>query len=68
MLFTDAGSLPTATRAVIGSNSKNTFTVLGGTISVTTNVVNQLKNVIVGKKVFVDAGHGGMTAVRSVTD
>ncbi|MGV7097815.1 N-acetylmuramoyl-L-alanine amidase [Bacillus subtilis] len=59
MLFTDAGSLPTATRTVIGSNSKNTFTVLGGTISVTTNVVNQLKNVIVGKKVFVDAGHGG---------
>ncbi|MCY8599716.1 N-acetylmuramoyl-L-alanine amidase [Bacillus spizizenii] len=59
MLFTKAGSLATATKAIIGSNSINNFTVLGGTISVQTAVTNQLKNEIVGKKVFVDAGHGG---------
>lgn len=59
MLFTDAGSLPTPTRKAIGNSDMSTFTVLGGTISVKSNVVSQLKNPIVGKKIFIDAGHGG---------
>ncbi|MDA7025496.1 N-acetylmuramoyl-L-alanine amidase [Bacillus sp. CLL-7-23] len=59
VLFTDAGSLPKPTREAIGSNRMTTFTVLGGTISVKSNVISQLKNPIVGKKIFIDAGHGG---------
>ncbi|MGF7530689.1 N-acetylmuramoyl-L-alanine amidase [Bacillus paralicheniformis] len=59
MMFTNASSLPTPTREVIGSKNMTTFTVLGGTVSLQSNVVSQLKNPIVGKKIFIDAGHGG---------
>ncbi|MGG3571978.1 N-acetylmuramoyl-L-alanine amidase [Bacillus gobiensis] len=57
MLFTDAKTLPEKTKDVIGLKNINSFTVLGGTISVQTNVMNQLNNA--GKIIFIDPGHGG---------
>lgn len=42
-MFTDAGSLPNPTKEAIRSNHMKNFTVLGGTKSVSNQVVNQLE-------------------------
>lgn len=67
MMFTNASSLPTPTREVIGSKNMTTFTVLGGTVSLQSNVVSQLKNPIVGKKSSLMQGTEVQTAVPSAT-
>ncbi|WP_144469797.1 N-acetylmuramoyl-L-alanine amidase [Bacillus pumilus] len=57
-IFTNEKTLPKATRQIIGSKKITSFSILGGTSTVTNTVVSQLKNPVVGKKVFIDPGHG----------
>ncbi|ARD57714.1 N-acetylmuramoyl-L-alanine amidase [Bacillus safensis] len=58
LLLTNEKTLPKVTRATVSSKKITKFTVVGSTNTVTPTVVNQLKNPAVGKKVFIDPGHG----------
>ncbi|EMI12761.1 n-acetylmuramoyl-l-alanine amidase [Bacillus stratosphericus LAMA 585] len=62
LLLTDAQSVPDAIRRVIGSKKISTFTVLGGTSTIRTSVITQLKNHVLGETIFIDPGHGAQDA------
>lgn len=57
-LFTNKNSLPDATRSAVGNKKITSFITIGGTNVISANVLAQLKNPVVGKKVFIDPGHG----------
>ncbi|MFV5963329.1 N-acetylmuramoyl-L-alanine amidase [Bacillus sp. AK25] len=58
LLLTNEKTLPVHTRSIIGSKNISKFTVVGNSTTVTNTVASQLKNPVVGKKVFLDPGHG----------
>lgn len=58
LLLTDAQTVPDAIRKVIGAKQKSAFSVVGGTSTVQTNVITQLKNAVLGETIFIDPGHG----------
>ncbi|MCM3138833.1 N-acetylmuramoyl-L-alanine amidase [Bacillus safensis] len=58
LFFVDKNNVPAASRKLIGEKKIKQFQVIGGTNVVTANVISQLKNPVVGKKVFIDPGHG----------
>jgi N-acetylmuramoyl-L-alanine amidase len=61
LLLTQASTVPAVTKAFIDQKQVNSFTVFGGTGSVSSTVIVQLKNEkpLAGKKIVLDAGHGG---------
>lgn len=62
LLLTDAQTVPNAIRKVIGTKQISAFTVVGGTSTVQTNVITQLKNAVLGETIFIDPGHGAQDA------
>ncbi|MGG0687884.1 N-acetylmuramoyl-L-alanine amidase [Bacillus safensis] len=62
LLLTDAQTVPDAIRKVIGAKQKSAFSVVGGTSTVQTNVITQLKNAVLGETIFIDPGHGAQDA------
>ncbi|MCY7675392.1 cell wall-binding repeat-containing protein [Bacillus safensis] len=62
LLLTDAQTVPNAIRKVIGAKQISAFTVVGGTSTVQTNVITQLKNTVLGETIFIDPGHGAQDA------
>lgn len=62
LLLTDAQTVPDAIRKVIGAKQKSAFSVVGGTSTVQTNVITQLKNAVLGETTFIDPGHGAQDA------
>ncbi|MCW4645116.1 cell wall-binding repeat-containing protein [Bacillus safensis] len=61
-LLTDAQTVPDAIRKVIGAKQMSAFSVVGGTSTVQTNVITQLKNAVLGETIFIDPGHGAQDA------
>lgn len=61
LLLTQSSSIPTTTKTYINQSSLVSFTIFGGTGSVSNTVVSQLKGELplTGKKIVLDAGHGG---------
>ncbi|HAQ07524.1 MAG TPA: N-acetylmuramoyl-L-alanine amidase [Bacillus bacterium] len=59
ILLTSATSIPVETRSAILNNGYQSFFVYGGPASVSDSVFNALKVSVVGKKIMIDAGHGG---------
>ncbi|WP_339147882.1 MULTISPECIES: cell wall-binding repeat-containing protein [unclassified Sutcliffiella] len=59
ILLTQPTQVPSTTINVIKEKGIGTFVVLGGTTSVGTNVVRTLSAPMLGKRVAIDAGHGG---------
>lgn len=57
-IFSNDKSLPVPTRKIIGENKITRFSAIGGTTVISANVFSQLRNPVVGKKVFIDPGHG----------
>ncbi|MFP7341548.1 cell wall-binding repeat-containing protein [Bacillus safensis] len=62
LLLTDAQTVPDAIRKVIGAKQMSAFSVVGGTSTVQTNVITQLKNAVLGETIFIDPGHGAQDA------
>lgn len=62
LLLTDAQTVPNAIRKVIGTKQISAFTVVGGTSTIQTNVITQLKNAVLGETIFIDPGHGAQDA------
>ncbi|MCY1118150.1 N-acetylmuramoyl-L-alanine amidase [Bacillus safensis] len=62
LLLTDAQTVPNAIRKVIGTKQISAFTVVGGTSTIQTNVIMQLKNAVLGETIFIDPGHGAQDA------
>ncbi|WP_338527278.1 cell wall-binding repeat-containing protein [Bacillus sp. MAG717A] len=62
LLLTDAQTVPNAIRKVIGTKQMSAFSVVGGTSTIQSNVITQLKNAVLGKTIFIDAGHGAQDA------
>ncbi|WP_353854418.1 cell wall-binding repeat-containing protein [Bacillus sp. Bos-x628] len=62
LLLTNDQTVPNATRSIIGAKKISTFHVLGGTSTVSTNVISQLKNPVLGQTIFIDPGHGAQDA------
>jgi N-acetylmuramoyl-L-alanine amidase len=61
LLLTKATSIPAVTKNYIDQSVITSFTVFGGTGSVSNSVVSQLKGELplAGKRIVLDAGHGG---------
>ncbi|MBH0161734.1 cell wall-binding repeat-containing protein [Fictibacillus sp. 26RED30] len=61
LLLTRSNSIPDVTKRLIDERKIYSFIVFGGTGSVSNSVINQLKNnlPLAGKKIVLDAGHGG---------
>ncbi|WNB92674.1 cell wall-binding repeat-containing protein [Bacillus sp. NEB1478] len=61
LLLTQANKIPPVTKQFIDSKQVSSFIVFGGTGSVNSSVVSQLKNELplAGKRIVLDAGHGG---------
>ncbi|MDR7073196.1 cell wall-binding repeat-containing protein [Fictibacillus barbaricus] len=61
LLLTQSNKIPAVTKQFIDSKQVSSFIVFGGTGSVSTSVVSQLKNELplAGKRIVLDAGHGG---------
>ncbi|MFG6495375.1 cell wall-binding repeat-containing protein [Fictibacillus sp. UD] len=61
LLLTQANTVPAVTKTFIDQKQVPSFTVFGGVGSVSNTVVAQLKNEkpLAGKKIVLDAGHGG---------
>lgn len=62
LLLTDAQTVPDAIRKVIGAKQMSAFSVVGGTSTVQTNTITQLKNAVLGETIFIDPGHGAQDA------
>lgn len=62
LLLTDAQTVPNAIRKIIGTKQISAFTVVGGTSTIQTNVITQLKNAVLGETIFIDPGHGAQDA------
>ncbi|MCY7479286.1 MULTISPECIES: N-acetylmuramoyl-L-alanine amidase [Bacillus] len=62
LLLTDTQTVPDAIRKVIGAKQMSAFSVVGGTSTVQTNVITQLKNAVLGETIFIDPGHGAQDA------
>ncbi|MEK5337667.1 cell wall-binding repeat-containing protein [Bacillus sp. FSL M8-0166] len=62
LLLTDAQTVPNPIRKVIGANQMSAFSVVGGTSTIQTNVITQLKNAVLGETIFIDPGHGAQDA------
>lgn len=58
IILTNGENLSKEPRAFIGNKNIKNFSVVGGTSSVTSKVMTQLKNPAVGKTIFIDPGHG----------
>ncbi|MBY6037109.1 cell wall-binding repeat-containing protein [Fictibacillus nanhaiensis] len=61
LLLTQVNAIPSVTKNYIDQSKFTSFTVFGGTGSVSNAVVSQLKNdlPLAGKRIVLDAGHGG---------
>ncbi|GLF83671.1 cell wall-binding repeat-containing protein [Bacillus safensis] len=62
LLLTDAQTVPDAIRKVIGAKQMSAFSVVGGTSTIQSNVITQLKNAVLGETIFIDPGHGAQDA------
>ncbi|MGG1698386.1 N-acetylmuramoyl-L-alanine amidase [Bacillus zhangzhouensis] len=62
LLLTDAQTVPGAIKSIIGTKKLATFSVVGGTSTIRTNVITQLKNAVLGETIFIDPGHGAQDA------
>ncbi|MGG1630946.1 cell wall-binding repeat-containing protein [Rossellomorea sp. NRS-1567] len=58
ILLTRNSSLPDATKEITGQKGMTDFVVLGGTASVSNNVVKAVAGPLAGKLIVVDPGHG----------
>ncbi|AND42249.1 cell wall-binding repeat-containing protein [Cytobacillus oceanisediminis] len=54
-----SSSIPAATKDSIINNGYQTFTILGGSASVSTSISNILGGPAVGQTIMIDPGHGG---------
>jgi N-acetylmuramoyl-L-alanine amidase len=61
LLLTQSNSVPDVTKNYIDQSEINSFTIFGGTASVSNSVVSYLKGEmpLSGKRIVLDAGHGG---------
>jgi N-acetylmuramoyl-L-alanine amidase len=61
LLLTRSDRIPDVTKRLIDERQINSFIVFGGTGSVSNTVITQLKNELplAGKRIVLDAGHGG---------
>ncbi|MBN3554178.1 cell wall-binding repeat-containing protein [Fictibacillus nanhaiensis] len=61
LLLTQSSSIPVVTKSYIDQSEITRFTIFGGTGSVSNTVVSQLKGALplTGKRIVLDAGHGG---------
>lgn len=61
LLLTGFNSIPAITKSYIDQSQITSFTIFGGTGSVSNTVVSQLKGELplTGKRIVLDAGHGG---------
>ncbi|KXZ20548.1 N-acetylmuramoyl-L-alanine amidase [Bacillus nakamurai] len=58
IILTNGSNLSKETRVIIGRKKLSSFTIIGNTPAVSSNVANQLKNPAAGKTILIDAGHG----------
>jgi N-acetylmuramoyl-L-alanine amidase len=61
LLLTRSTSIPDVTKRLVDERQISSFIVFGGTGSVSNSVITQLKNELplAGKRIVLDAGHGG---------
>ena len=58
IILTNGSNLSKETRVIIGRKKLSSFTIIGNTPAVSSNVANQLKNPVSGKTILIDPGHG----------
>ncbi|GJJ27422.1 N-acetylmuramoyl-L-alanine amidase [Bacillus velezensis] len=59
IILTNGSNLSKETRVIIGRKKLSSFTIIGNSPAVSSNVANQLKNPAAGKTILIDPGHGG---------
>ncbi|MCJ8007966.1 N-acetylmuramoyl-L-alanine amidase [Lederbergia wuyishanensis] len=59
ILLTEPNALPASIKDYITGSRVGIFTLLGGSISITEKINNELSHPLVGQTIVIDAGHGG---------
>jgi N-acetylmuramoyl-L-alanine amidase len=59
ILLTNSNDIPYIVKDTIIKRGYQSFTILGGPVSVSSNIYYTLSNPIVGKHIMIDPGHGG---------